>query len=509
MRSHKYFTIELGALFWVSVFLFTVGLASQEIISFDSRFYLFALEMWRHGPTWFPTTYREPYPDYPGTSTFLIYLAAKLFGHLNKFTAVLPSALAAGVTVVVTYAIGRQTSRASGLAAVFFLFFTLTFIVEARTISLDQYVTAVTALCFYVVYFNKPRWWILFFLLIGFAFRGPLGLVIPAGVVSVLYLMDGEWKRFFIFGFSALLILVLATMALMMLAYHVGDYLFLQDVFRMQVVGRLHDPHSPPNYYYFRDCISGYFVTYPLLLFLVWGYLKEDKFRKLIAWALIILIGLSLPSDKKMRYILPFAPALALMCSYLFYEVQNRYTNFLRKVFFVVCYLFPLIAIGVVFYIKTKLPQFALQCNSLILLFCLLQLANLVLRKNALAMLGIAALSFYLGNIFLIEKITLQKNATRDFVLQTETLRKAYHSPLVFFQEGPDGLPIKYLVDMPRETKPVFLYDASELLKLKSNTVVIVGEDNFAHLPKATLQNFTVVTHNQIGHDPVVLLQKD
>ena len=42
---------------------FTYGwLKPAEIIRFESRFYLFALEMWRHGISWFPTSYTIPIP---------------------------------------------------------------------------------------------------------------------------------------------------------------------------------------------------------------------------------------------------------------------------------------------------------------------------------------------------------------------------------------------------------------------------------------------------------------
>jgi len=75
--------------------LFTLGIWHQPFIDFETRFALFAQEMWRHGPGWFPTTYGEPYPDYPVTSTLLIWLAAHVFGGVTKLAAVLPTALAA------------------------------------------------------------------------------------------------------------------------------------------------------------------------------------------------------------------------------------------------------------------------------------------------------------------------------------------------------------------------------------------------------------------------------
>lgn len=54
-----------------SVLIFLVGLAiftfhlTPEFIGFQTRFALFAQEMFRYGPSLFPTTYDTPYPDYP------------------------------------------------------------------------------------------------------------------------------------------------------------------------------------------------------------------------------------------------------------------------------------------------------------------------------------------------------------------------------------------------------------------------------------------------------------
>src|SRR5690242_19905786 len=87
--------LESLLLFFSSLILFTWGLHSKEVIGFDSRFYLFAQEMWRYGVSWFPLTYHQPYPDYPASSTFVIYLFACLFGGVTKFSAVLPSAILA------------------------------------------------------------------------------------------------------------------------------------------------------------------------------------------------------------------------------------------------------------------------------------------------------------------------------------------------------------------------------------------------------------------------------
>ena len=84
-------SLGLGLL---ALLLFIVGDWHQAIIGFDSRFVLFAKEMLRQGPSFFPTTYGQPYADYPGTATFFSFVFARLFGAPNHLANILPTALA-------------------------------------------------------------------------------------------------------------------------------------------------------------------------------------------------------------------------------------------------------------------------------------------------------------------------------------------------------------------------------------------------------------------------------
>src|SRR3990167_7901559 len=126
MRLSQRNYLPVIGIFGISLFFFLWRQSSQEIIGFDSRFYLFALEMWRHGPNWFPTTYHKAYADYPVTSTFLIYIAAHLIGHLNKLTAVLPTAFAVSAMLSITYLIGALHEKRLGWYAVFLSLMTFT-----------------------------------------------------------------------------------------------------------------------------------------------------------------------------------------------------------------------------------------------------------------------------------------------------------------------------------------------------------------------------------------------
>ncbi len=453
-------------IFVSSLLIFTVGLSHQEIIGFESRFYLFALEMWRHGPTWFPTVYHQSYPDYPVTSTWLIYFFAKLTGHLNKFIAILPSAIASAITMVATYSIGALHARRWGWYAVGFLLLTAAFVMEARTLSLDQFVTAATALCFYLAYSaqlqqKKPqRVWMLFLMACSFAIRGPIGLVIPAGVVCMFYGVEKEIKSFFIIGFSAFVLLFVSVTILLGLAYHVGGAALMKDVLQMEVLGRMPGVNAPPVYYYVKDSIGAYAITYPLSIlislivlpqFFKSNLSKEIKFlRMLIGWVLVIIVGLSIPGDKKIRYVLPMAPALALLCGYVLMMKKQR--------------------------------QWV---------------------QNIIFSLGV--FSFLSAFIFIFEPMNLKLNRTQHFVEQIESLRMKTHAQLVFYNEGTDGLVIKYLVNMPEEESPLFINTQEGLQALTKPALVITKKENVNAFPQKI---FRVAAKGKIGHTDVIVFSK-
>ncbi len=74
----------------LALILFSAGVSHQAAIGFDSRFVLFAQEMLRNGPSFFPTTYGQPYADYSGLSTVFIWLLSLPFGQVNSLSAWLP-----------------------------------------------------------------------------------------------------------------------------------------------------------------------------------------------------------------------------------------------------------------------------------------------------------------------------------------------------------------------------------------------------------------------------------
>lgn len=525
--------LDITLLFFGSLILFTWGLGSQEIISFDSRFYLFVQEMWKTGLSWFPTAYHQPYPDYPATSTGLIYLLAQLFGGVNKFVAVLPSAILASLILIFTYLIGALHGKRYGFCAVFFLLLTATFIKSARSITLDLYPTLITTLCFYLIYSaDKQRRlhrasWVYLFLFLGFILRGPIGLVLPAGVICSYYFLNGQIKQFFIFGCWAFLLLLVSTAILLALAYYVGGETFLLDVLRMEVLGRI-DNHFLPKYFYFTDSFGSYALAFPfaVIVLIALFYVRRSGLdtsflMKLLGWMLVVFIGMSIPGDKKVRYILPMLPAAALIAAYPWFSSETQTSlNFLRKWIAKIFLFMPLLLLCITiliylyahqhhFHFIISYPYASVFCIFMqVLSLFIFYSYSIPLARREVAVIGIAALNFVIIYVAAIEPIDLYFERAREFVISVENKRLENHAQLVFYKESPDGLPIKYLINMSSSTTPVFINRVEDLLAVTMPTFFVTSQSYFDELPKSLAAHFDLVAMDNLGHVPVVVFAK-
>jgi 4-amino-4-deoxy-L-arabinose transferase-like glycosyltransferase len=529
--------LEVMGLFCGSLTLFIWGLNSQEVIGFQSRFYLFALEMWQSGASLFPTIYHHPYPDYTGTSTFLIYILAHLFGGVNKLIAVLPSAIAAAITVVMTYLIGSLHNKCWGLYAVFFLLLTIMFLKSARTISLDMYSTMITACCFYLIHSAdinyKPRraWWIYPLLIVSFAFRGPIGLVIPAGVVCTYYLLNLQIKRTLVAGLFSLFLLIICTAFLLALAYHAGGLVLMHDVLHMQVIGRI-DNYYLPVYFYFTNSIGNYAlglcITW-LVMFGVgyyslirWQRVPEMKFLlELLGWILVIVMGMSIPDDKKIRYILPMVPAVALIAAYPFATTtKEKYFTSLRWLLSRMILYFPSIFLlateAIYFYAKDKNIAFGIHYLSLAIFLIVMQVISFwifygdtwrLAARDRITMF-IAAISFVVIYIAIVEPAELYADRAHDFVVALEAERAKTNASLVFYKEKPDGLPIKYIINMPHVEQPTFIDNQDELIRFSKPAFFVTSESYFIELPDAIATKFAILANDTLGHIRVVVFTR-
>ncbi len=521
-------------IFFLGVTAFTVALA-PEFINFDARFALFAREMLRDGPSFFPTTYHTPYPDYPAASTFLIYLASLPFGRVTPFTAVLPTAVASALVLVITYQIGAISSRRRGLAAALFALFTVEFLAMSRSIALDQYVSLATVLSFYLVYSSDclgrhRRLWLLApAWASGFAFRGPLGLLIPAAVTCVYYLWNGRFKRMLLAGTLAGGLLVLCLGGLLLAARAQGGTPFLRQVIEAQVTGRFGEGGPGFAYYWYGSLVSCA-VTYPLAILVAVSRFRdivnrrtgEDRFLGvLILWVIVVLLALSIPAAKKTRYVMPIIPALSLIASSFLADASlSGLLLRTKRAFLGVCAFLPLISVvgvgGLLLFACLRQPQWRM---------CALTTLGLLIPPVIVAwkldrgwrgvpgrdmyLLAVGAFTFVVVHIEVVEPITYSRERTVPFVRQVEAIREEAQGTVTFFRVGPDAEDIKFMANLSRSLEPQFASSIETLWDSPGVHYIIAKEAVFRSLPLDEDRPMRLLARGKIGHRDCVVFTPD
>ncbi len=516
-------SLGLGLL---ALVLFIAGNWHQAIIGFDSRFVVFAQEMLRHGPSFFPTTYGQPYADYLATSTLLTWLLSLPFGQVTSFTAWLPTAVASALIVVLVYRLTAPYSARWGLLSIALLLLSSTFISETRAVSLDQMLAAVSLAVFYLGYAHdhfaaaKRLHWVFVLLLLGFAIRGPIGLVIPTGMLCSYYLINRQWRQLFSFGLLALALLAACVGLLLLLAKLSGGEDFMHDVIRMQFLGRMDGSEGSGGVlYYFTSSIGNYALAYPLavlvlLAVVMGGRRAPDPALKLVLYCtaagVLVMLGLSVPQAKKARYILPMLPFAAIIAAYPFQVTQGRIFAWLRGLMLGIWTLLPtLLAIGLVM-ARRRYPE---ALASLELIFVVLGglqvLALLALLKPRLRTYGpalAAVLALWTTYIMVVEPLERRLYDTRTFSLAVKAQVLQQPAPVVLHALGKDAKAIKFMVNFDCDKVPLFTQLPIELKPIQAPAWLIMSQADFDALDDPRLRSITPTLTGEFDKNPYVLL---
>jgi len=508
---------------------------APEFIGFNARFALFAQEMLRNGPTFFPTTYGTPYPDYPGTSTFLCWLAALPVGRVTPVTMVLPTAVASALVLVVIYQIGAFQSRKRGLAAVLFGLFTAEYLTASRSVNLDQYTCLATALSFYLVYSsdrlgrNRRLWLLPSAWLLGFAFRGPVGLVIPAAVTGVYYLWTARFGRMTLVGIAAACTLVLCSSGLLLAAGLQGGTPFMKQVIAAQVTGRFAEEGPGFTYYWYKALIS-YAVSYPLaLVIVVWRFrdiggrkTEGDRFLGVLTfWVVVVLLILSVPAAKKMRYIAAITPAISLIASSLMTDVSlPAFLSRTRGAFLTICNGLPgvlLFAVGgLCVFACLREPEWR-SCSLagaglLIPLFAIawkLDRGWSGLADRDVCRLAVGVAACIVVNVVVADSIQYSREKTGPFVRQVESVIEEAPGVVSFLRVGPDTEDIKFAANLRTPLRLRFVRSIEMLMNTSEPRYVLTTESVFRALPADESRRMRVLVGGRIGHKEFVLLGLD
>ena len=465
-------------LFLAATALFTLALPAREFIGFETRFALFVQEMLRTGWTLFPHTHMGPYPDYPGTSTWILYYLSRLLGGLSLPVAVIPSALLSAWTVVMTWRIGALEDQRWAWAGVLALIGTEAFFQQARTLSIDPYVMALLATSMWILlradHENRPLpvLGLLLLQLAALAVRGPIGLVMVTGVNTLYLFATGRWRQGFFVGLRALGALLAGTGLLLLAAWIEGGEPFVREVLRMEVVGRFEESRDPLGTYWidsFGNYFYGYLLAVPVVLLAIFrrpGLTPQGRrlLLALVVWMLVILVGMSVPATKKARYILPMAPAVALLAAFPVLALKEgrawsllwRGTSFLLRTL-------PLLFLAILPFLPPLLAR-----RGIDLTLNLWSLAGVLLLLTWLAWRGkgemgeplrhflIATAVVVAIHVLLLEPFNWKKQTSAHFVHQVETLRTREQAELGFFCIGADGAAVVYLVNADTGNRPRF-----------------------------------------------------
>lgn len=542
MDQHNRFRMESLGIFLIALLLFTLGIWDQQPQGFDGRWAVFMQEMFRHGASLFPTTYGEPYPDYPGTATYLSYLFARLFGAPNDLANVMPTALASAGVMALIYRLLVPSGRAWALLTVLLTALTAQLLEKSRSVCLDQMISLLCLGCFYLLHSgerlgSRLRQYAIFPLfVVAFAIRGPLGLIEVCGVACVYWALGTArtrqerialLKKVIAHGVVGLILLAGCWWALLKLARISGGDAFVDDVLRMQFTGRL-DETGEAFYFYFKLSLYRYFPVVPLALATMialrhkWSARHDDAdvqlMLRLAACGLMILLGLSVPHFKRAYYIVPMVPMFAAVAAYGLLQAQGWLLGVRRGYEWLVAVL-PVLGIVVVFVCRHLWHKHGywpdVSVPALVGVLIVLQLAAVVAWRRLQGNLGqrlvvlslIALATQWLVLVKVVEPAKDLQFDTRNFVSAVEKLRADNPGTLVFVDLAKDTWAIRYIMNLDHDEQPLFIGRNQPLLvdTLPRPAWVIVGRKQTALLSGTPLEHMAPVFNGRLNDNPLLV----
>lgn len=341
-------TLAKRASFLLSIAAFAAyfyGLGRAPLIGPDEpRYAQVAREMLMRGDFVTPTLAGHTWFEKPALLYWMMMASSSACG-VSEWSARIPSAVAGLVIILLVGWMAGAVERASGrtyewlgLCGGGAMASTAGLLVFARAASFDIIVTMTitSALaCFFMSEIEpdaRRRRWLLAGFYVGagasLLAKGLIGVVIPAGVVALYFLLRRRWPgplRLGLLWGPLLTIVVAATWYAPVIARHGWSFIdefFIQHHFARYVSNKYH--HPQPVYFYLPIMAL---LQLPWTAFLVaalagiprWDFRVEDAAGKLrvlaLAWLLAPVAFFSLSGSKLPGYILPALPGAALLVS--------------------------------------------------------------------------------------------------------------------------------------------------------------------------------------------------
>lgn len=424
---------EITAIVCLSYVLFIQNLGAVSLWDPDEpRQAIEAREMMARADYLHPYLNGEPYLEKPPLYPWLIVIASKMQGKLDEFSSRIPSALAAGALLIITFLAGRgMAGHASGLLAAFVLAANIQFLENARESVMDMTFALFISLAIYLGSLaakNDKRFLFALALLpsiLAVLLKGPAGFVLPVGVLFLFLLSERKLKTFLV----PLLVGSVFSLALSSIWFiaagraYSGEFLLHQNLARYV---RGFD-HIESFYYYFAKLFFNFLPWSCLLPFAIHHACKRKLWLPLI-WFALTFSFFELSRSKRAIYLLPLYPAMALMIGTFLREkweiaMTNRWTGLGVKVFAVLIAACP-VSVMVVFTVASndwvgKLSdglqwRFPLTLLSLIGIVFLLFVIRKTPRSSVAALVAyLVCLGFFFHSTYIPFKDKTSKSARR------------------------------------------------------------------------------------------------
>jgi 4-amino-4-deoxy-L-arabinose transferase-like glycosyltransferase len=361
--------------------LFFHRLADRDLwSSHEARAGMDAQTMLDDGAWGLPHLYSgEPELQKPPLYYWLVAsIAALRGGTVDAWAVRLPATGAAVLCLLCLIAFGRARGRTiAGLTAAVVLMTALHFTWMARIGRIDLPLTLTVGVAVGAIYLSRTSYnssrAILILLIayvsiaMGVLLKGPIGAVLPAAVIGLHLLIEGElpppwrWREWFRlihklglwWGVPLVLALTLPWF-LWVNAATDGEF-FRVFILRHNVERGFGGPtlRSSVWWFYGPQFVADFLpwsVLLPIAAFVCWrrGYWRTDPEARLgVAWLLAVTLVLSCASFKRADYLLPAYPGAALFLGYIFANEERRWRETRpRAVWIALCLLPCLLALA-------------------------------------------------------------------------------------------------------------------------------------------------------------------
>ncbi len=284
----------------------------------------------------------DPYTNKPPLLMWLIAVFSAPFGHVNPWTARLPSALASCVGGFAMYGIGRRlASRAVGLLAALILLTAWKWTWYAHSITTDMLLSAGIAVGIYCIIrafaTERPaRWWFAAGLAAGLASlaKGPIGLLVPGVVTGAFWVALGRDRPRLqpSAGFLAVGFLLVFFPWVLVLANRIG-WESVWAIADRELIGRaLSGTAQAQPVWYYAQKLPADFLPWTLLWPAAAVCARPARVRPewrraawlAMVWAVLPVLLFSLSRGKASRFLLCAYPGVALLCALAVQDLLDR-----------------------------------------------------------------------------------------------------------------------------------------------------------------------------------------